>query len=224
MRTPGGSLATLASYPAFFSLSLTNRCAAGAASCLCILGSAGWLMAGLLPRRLLAVPHQPARAPCGCCWALGAWPLPGALFPAAAGHACWLLPGARSCGAPTCWLQGQGSASRQAVLAPKPATPVLPPLKLACAPPPLFCSVVPRHRFFLHCHAQRTAAAAGAAPAAAAAAAAAAHSSAGLVGLPDVPFPYGHLKCSDAEFVKHCGSTLEDYEAFKARLFEGPVK
>lgn len=29
MRTPGGSLATLASYPAFFSLSLTNRCEAG---------------------------------------------------------------------------------------------------------------------------------------------------------------------------------------------------
>lgn len=85
--------------------------------------------------------------------------------------------------------------------------------------------VVPRHRFFLHCHAQRTAAAAAAGgPAAAAAPAPAAHSSAALVGLPDVAFPYGHLKCSDAEFVKQCGATLEEYEAFKAQLFEGPIQ
>lgn len=32
------------------------------------------------------------------------------------------------------------------------------------------------------------------------------------------------LKCSDAQFAKQCGTSLEEYEAFKQRLFggEGP--
>jgi hypothetical protein len=29
------------------------------------------------------------------------------------------------------------------------------------------------------------------------------------------------LKCSDTQFVKLCGTTLEEYEQFKAQLFGG---
>jgi hypothetical protein len=57
---------------------------------------------------------------------------------------------------------------------------------------------VPRHRYFLHVHAQRPKAGRGGA---------------------DQAFAMSHLKCSDAQFAKLCGRPLEDYERFKAQLF-----
>ena len=72
--------------------------------------------------------------------------------------------------------------------------------------------MVPRHRYFLHVHARRQRAAA-AAPAASASAAAAA-----TVSINDIPFPLGNLKCSDAQFAKLCGTSLEEYEQWRERL------
>lgn len=65
------------------------------------------------------------------------------------------------------------------------------------------------------------AAAAAAAEAAAAAAAPSPQKKGAAPGLPDIPFPVGHLKCSDAAFAKLCGASLEEYEEFRDKLFGG---
>ena len=75
------------------------------------------------------------------------------------------------------------------------ACPLLPPS------PRRPCRVVPRHRYFLQAHAARHP-----------------HRSSKAV---EVPFPMSHLKCSDLQFAKHCGTPLEEYEAYKAALFPG---
>ena len=59
--------------------------------------------------------------------------------------------------------------------------------------------VVPRHRFFLHTAPRR-----GAAP-----------------DPTQLTFPMNALKCSDAQFVKQCGATLEEYEQFREVLLGG---
>ena len=61
--------------------------------------------------------------------------------------------------------------------------------------------MVPRHRYFLQAHAARHP-----------------HRSSKAL---EVPFPMSHLKCSDVQFAKHCGTPLEEYEAYKAALFSG---
>jgi len=58
---------------------------------------------------------------------------------------------------------------------------------------------VPRHRFFLHTAPKR-----GASP-----------------DPSQLVFPMNALKSSDAQFVKLCGSSLEEYEQFRAALFGG---
>ncbi|KAI7840979.1 hypothetical protein COHA_005208 [Chlorella ohadii] len=59
--------------------------------------------------------------------------------------------------------------------------------------------IVPRHRFFLHTAPKR-----GASP-----------------DPSQLVFPMNALKSSDAQFVKLCGSSLEEYEQFRAALFGG---
>ena len=87
-----------------------------------------------------------------------------------------------------------------------------------CEPPLLcrpFCRIVPRHRYFLQVHAQRGQRAASGGSGGAGS------SSSSVVGAGEVAFPMGLLKCSDVQFAKLCGTSLEEYEAFRAKLFGG---